>query len=168
MIRSGFASHADGSAVFLHDAARDPESKTRANVFFRRKERLEKIALVFGPDAATGISHSYSDAWDVSVLPTVPLMDPDVKCSTRRHRIHRVTDQVGKCLANLARQRNQFGAFVVFPNHSDVSGFQSALIEREQIVNGFWHIEASRRRRIAVKAQGLARNMRNTVQFTSR
>ena len=88
------------AAMRLDDRRADRQPETKA-VGLGRVERLEQPALLHGMDAGSAILHQYFDgsgsasrAW----RPSEPLRD-----GRRRHRIHRVHDEVEQDLLQLDR-----------------------------------------------------------------
>ena len=61
----GPALYPDSPAMFLHNAARDPQSQAGADVFFGGKEWLEEVFSVLRRDPLAGIKNGDADSGPV-------------------------------------------------------------------------------------------------------
>src|ERR1051326_1143301 len=119
-IRPVPALHQDGPAMFLNNAARDPQSQAGAYVFLGSKEWLEEIFSVLWRDPAAGVKNGDANAGPICIVPCMCLRGPDHQRPSAWHGVNGVTDQVGKCLAQLAHQRRDFNVPVILLYHADL------------------------------------------------
>src|SRR5437868_6325796 len=119
-IRPGPALQPDGPAMFLNNAARDPQSQAGADIFLGSKEWVEQVFSVLRFDPVAGIENGDANSGPMCSVPCMCLPDPDCQRPSAWHGVDRVAEQVGKCLAQFAHQRSDFNVPVILLYHADL------------------------------------------------
>src|ERR1700733_13294262 len=154
----------DTAFVFLDDALADPETQPGAFGGFCREEWLKQAPGVFLADAASGIDDGDGDA-SPSRLGFCHIGDAEAERAAVRHGLDGVADEIEKDLAQFAGKATRETGGGVFPLQGDAVDGDRALLEFDDIVEQIGHRDGDGLLGVAVKTQGLAGDMRGSLEF---
>src|SRR6266536_5725241 len=109
--------------MLFNDLASDPEPQARSVHLLGGEERFEDFSKPFARDARAGIRDG--EARSAFAGAGEAELDP----ATLRRRIHRIGEQVGDDLLDLAAEGHDAAAAAIAPLHRDPSGAQPGLEE---------------------------------------
>src|SRR5262249_12860514 len=100
------AAYANRTVMLVHDSQAHPQTESGASGFLGSKEWLEDPRHVFPRDASAGVRHSDSDSGVPVNSGCAAHANRNCPCSWQR--LQSIQDQIGKDLAQFAREGPQF------------------------------------------------------------
>lgn len=158
------AAERNAPVVFLDDASADPETEARPLGRFRAEERLEQFSRVLRFNSNAGVHDGHGNPSPFQ-CPVVDLANSKSQGSSVWHRLNRVADQIEEDLAQLDGEAMYHPWREVALSKLDVAIKKLPLLQPQHVIQQFGESNCNRSLGLAIKAQGLASDVRDALQF---